>query len=61
MDTVTLIVVLVIAALLFLKFKEVDTVPATSDDWYVIFDIDAEYKVISLWFYPIIAISGLWH
>jgi hypothetical protein len=61
MDTVTLIIVLVVAALLFLKFKEIDTVPATSDDWYVIFDIDAEHKVLSLWFYPIIAISGLWH
>ena len=61
MDTFTLIVALVVGALFFIKLKEVDTVSATSDDWFVIFDIDAEHKVISLWFYPIIGISGLGH
>ena len=61
METVTLIALLVLAAFAFLKFREVNTVPATSDDWYVIFDIDAKSKVVSLWFYPIIGISGLWY
>lgn len=39
--------------------KETDTVAATSDDWYIVFDIDAQNKVLSLWFYPVIAISGV--
>ena len=28
---------------------------ATCTDWYVVFDIDAEKKVLGLWFYPIVA------
>ena len=61
MELLTLIAVVILAGLVLFKFKEVNTVPATSDDWYVIFDIDANYKILSLWFYPVVAISGVWY
>jgi hypothetical protein len=32
-------------------------IPATAADWYVIFDIDAEKKVLALWFYPVVALE----
>lgn len=28
--------------------------PATSGDWFVVFDVDAEKKILGLWFYPVI-------
>ena len=30
-------------------------IPASSHDWYVVFDIDAESKTLTLWVYPIVA------
>ena len=32
-------------------------VPATAADWYVVFDINAEKKVLGLWFYPVVALE----
>ncbi|MEN9375522.1 MAG: hypothetical protein RL710_679 [Pseudomonadota bacterium] len=32
-------------------------IPATSADWYVVFDIDAEKKVLILYFYPVVALE----
>jgi hypothetical protein len=29
-------------------------IAATSGDWFLVFDIDAEKKVLGLWFYPVI-------
>jgi len=29
---------------------------ATSGDWFVVFDIDAEKKVLGLWFYPVVGL-----
>lgn len=37
----------------FLKNKKL--VNATADDWYVVFDIDAEKKILAISFYPIVA------
>ena len=30
---------------------------ATAADWYVVFDINAEKKVLGLWFYPVVALK----
>ncbi len=32
-------------------------IPATAADWYVVFDIDAEKKLLVLWFYPVVALE----
>jgi hypothetical protein len=32
-------------------------IPATAADWYVVFDINAEKKVLGLWFYPVVALE----
>ncbi len=56
METWILIIV-VLLGFIFLKSKSYHTLAATADDWFVIFDIDAEYRVISLWFYPIVGLS----
>lgn len=36
--------------------KEAIYLPATSDDWYIIFDVDSERKHLLLLFYPVIAL-----
>lgn len=36
--------------------RETAYLPATSDDWYVVFDVDSGRKHVSLWFYPVVAL-----
>jgi hypothetical protein len=31
--------------------------PATAADWFVVFDINAEKKVLTLWFYPVVSLE----
>jgi hypothetical protein len=51
-----LFLLLVLAAALIVRSAIKNArVPATSADWYVVLDIEAEKKVLSLWFYPVIA------
>ena len=50
---------IVLAALVVAVFAVVRAIgkrplPATEGDWFVVFDVDAEAKVLSLWFYPIV-------
>ena len=48
-----LFAVLVVAYLLYSGNKN-RIIAATEGDWFVVFDIDAEKKVLGLWFYPIV-------
>lgn len=50
---VLLVAVLIVAYILRHDNKN-RLIPATSADWFVVFDIDAEKKILVLWFYPII-------
>jgi hypothetical protein len=45
-----------LAVLLLMLINQIKEKPiaATSDDWYVIFSVDAEKKQLWLWFYPIV-------
>jgi hypothetical protein len=50
------LILIVLAAVFSIRSAIKNTrIPATSADWYVVFDIEAEKKVLSLWFYPVIA------
>ena len=55
MDHVLFILIVLAAALIIHSAIKNARIPATSEDWYVVFDIDADKKVLSLWFYPVIA------
>lgn len=53
MELGILLVLVVIAFVLNHAIKS-RPLPATENDWFVVFDLDAEAKVLGLWFYPII-------
>ena len=55
MEVGALFLALIVAALFVRSAIRNARLPATCTDWYVVFDIDAEKKVLSLWFYPIVA------
>lgn len=57
MDYGLLILLVLIVAFIIRTAIKNTRIPATSADWYVIFDIEAEKKVLSLWFYPVIAFT----
>jgi hypothetical protein len=55
MDQGLFILIVLAAALIVRSAIKNSRIPATSADWYVVFDIDAEKKILSLWFYPVVA------
>lgn len=55
MELGVLLVAIVVAALIIRSAIRNARIPATSADWYVVFDINAEKKVLMLWFYPVVA------
>ena len=55
MDHGLLILIVLAAAFIVRSAVKNARITATSADWYVVFDIDAEKKTLSLWFYPVIA------
>jgi len=55
MDHVLFILIVLAAVLIIRSAIKNIRIPATSADWYVVFDIEADKKVLSLWFYPVIA------
>ena len=55
MEALVVTLLVAIALLLALRLPKRGFVPATGSDWFVVFDIDAEAKVLALWFYPIVA------
>jgi len=55
MDLGTILLIVLIAVILWHSFSRQGYFGATADDWYVVFDVDAEKRVLSLWFYPIVA------
>ena len=55
MELGVLLVALVAAAVIIRSAIKNARIPATPADWYVVFDINAEKKVLALWFYPVVA------
>ncbi|MEY4749567.1 MAG: hypothetical protein RIQ60_1781 [Pseudomonadota bacterium] len=52
-----LLLALAIATLTIRSSIKNARLPATEADWFVVFDIDAEKKVLGLWFYPVVALE----
>lgn len=52
MEYILLVLVAVIAYLNYSGNKQL--VPATAADWFVVFDIDAAKKVLTMYFYPVV-------
>lgn len=57
MELAVLLVALAFVALAIRSAIKSVRIPATAADWYVVFDIDAEKKVLGLWFYPVVALE----
>lgn len=57
MELGVLLVVLVVATVVIRTAIKSARIPATAADWYVVFDINAEKKVLALWFYPVVALE----
>ena len=55
MDHILFILTVLVAAFIVRSAIKNARTPATAADWYVVFDIDAEKKVLGVWFYPVIA------
>jgi hypothetical protein len=55
MDHSLFILIVLAAAFIVRSAIKNARIAATASDWYVVFDIEAEKKVLSLWFYPVIA------
>lgn len=55
MDLSTILLIVLIAVILWHSFSGRGYFGATADDWYVVFDVDADKRVLTLWFYPIVA------
>ena len=55
MELGVLLVALVAVAVIIRSAIKNARIPASSADWYVVFDINAEKKVLALWFYPVVA------
>jgi len=54
MEMIVVLVALALVAWSVRKAIAGRPLPATSDDWFVVFDINAEKKMLGLWFYPIV-------
>ncbi len=55
----TSLLLVVIAGFIAWQLRGPNLVAATSEDWFVVFDVDAEEKRLGLWFYPVIAFHPL--
>lgn len=55
-STASLVLLFLIAYLVYANGRReaVRLTPATASDWYVVFDVNAEKKVLGLWFYPVV-------
>jgi hypothetical protein len=49
-----LLVALAVAAIAIHQAIKNKPLTATEGDWFVVFDVNAEAKVLGLWFYPIV-------
>jgi hypothetical protein len=58
MESLIFYIFVALGLLVLIKITKFDIIPATSDDWFIIFDIDAKSKILSLRFHPIIGFSG---
>jgi hypothetical protein len=54
MDLNTLMLIVLVVVLLIQGRPKRRYLPATPIDWFVIFDVDAEKKLLILWFYPVV-------
>lgn len=57
MEIGLLLLALVVATVIIRSAIKSARIPATVADWYVVFDINAEKKVLGLWFYPVVALE----
>jgi hypothetical protein len=55
MELGVVLLALVVGMLVVQSAVRTAPLPATACDWYVVFDVDAEKKVLALWFYPVVA------
>jgi len=58
--TVASWLLVVLVTLIAWRVYSNNLIQATGEDWFVVFDVDAEIKTLTLWFCPIVAfhISG---
>ena len=56
MELGVLLVALIVATAVIRSAIKNARIPATAADWYVVFDVNAEKKVLGLWFYPVVAL-----
>ncbi|MGH8510925.1 MAG: hypothetical protein ACREU8_05955 [Gammaproteobacteria bacterium] len=54
MESCALLFALLVIAYLVYSGGKRHLVPAAATDWFVVFDVNAESKVLSLWFYPVV-------
>jgi hypothetical protein len=54
MDLSTLVLIVLVAVLVWRSYSRSDYFGATANDWYVVFDVDADKRLLTLWFYPVV-------
>ena len=55
MDLSTVLLIVLVATVIWHGYFGRGYLAATADDRFVVFDVDAEKRVLTLWFFPIVA------
>jgi hypothetical protein len=53
-DLNTLLLIALVAVVLIRTRATSTYLPASANDWFVIFNVDAKEKLLTLWFYPVV-------